>query len=150
MESLIELMVGFGPWNWLLLAISLMVLETIVPGVHFIWFGLAALVVGLIAFAFDITWQWEILLFAIVSVATVFWVRQFSNSYTRESDEPALNVRGKQYVGRIVTAEGDFNGGRGRVKVDDTLWSAAGDDIKAGQKVRVVAVEGTVFRVEPA
>lgn len=148
MEALIELMLGFGPWNWLLLAGALMVLETMVPGVHFIWFGLAALVVGLIAFAFDVTWQWEILLFAGISVATVFWVRQFSNSYIRDSDEPSLNIRGHQYVGRVVTAENDFAGGRGRVRVDDTLWSASGDNIKSGDKVRIVSVNGTVFAVE--
>jgi inner membrane protein len=148
MEALIELMSGYGAWNWLILALLLFTLETFVPGVHFVWFGLAAAVVGLITFGFDITWQWQLLLFATLAVASVFWVRQFSSSYIRESDEPELNVRGNQYIGRVVTVEHDFAGGRGRVRVDDTLWSASGEGLKAGDKVRITAVKGTVFSVE--
>ncbi len=42
-----DLFVTYGAWLWLALGILLIVAETGVPGMHFIWFGLAALLVGL-------------------------------------------------------------------------------------------------------
>ena len=39
--------------------------------------------------------------------------------------------------------------GRGRIRVDDTLWCAEGVDTPAGANVRVTGVRGTVLLVEP-
>ena len=41
-----------------------------------------------------------------------------------------------------------ITGGEGRVKVGDSVWSAVGADAEVGARVRVVAAEGTVLRVE--
>jgi membrane protein implicated in regulation of membrane protease activity len=43
---LTEFLWSLGAWNWFIVAVALFVLETVVPGVHFIWFGLAAVIVG--------------------------------------------------------------------------------------------------------
>ena len=51
MSSLVDTLATFGTWNWLFAAAILMGLEFIVPGVHFIWFGLAAALTGLAIFA---------------------------------------------------------------------------------------------------
>ena len=45
MSALIDLFAGLGPWNWFIIGVLLMALETLVPGVHFLWFGLSAVVV---------------------------------------------------------------------------------------------------------
>ena len=58
---------GLGPWNWLILALVLYGLEAIVPGVHFVWFGTAAIVVGLVVFATGITWPWQLVIFAVIA-----------------------------------------------------------------------------------
>ena len=44
MQGLLAFFWGFGIWNWLILAVVLFTLETFVPGVHFLWFGLAAVI----------------------------------------------------------------------------------------------------------
>jgi hypothetical protein len=88
--------------------------------------------------------------FAAISVATVFWVRGFSRSKDATSDEPTLNVRGSQYTGRTVIVEDPIAGGRGRVRVGDTLWPAQGPDAAKGSKMRVTGCNGTVLVVEPA
>jgi membrane protein implicated in regulation of membrane protease activity len=41
MESVWALLYGLGPWNWLILAVVLLALETVTPGVQLLWFGLA-------------------------------------------------------------------------------------------------------------
>ena len=44
--------------------------------------------------------------------------------------------------------EGPIVNGRGRIRVDDTYWRAEGQDQPAGARVRVVAVDGVVLKVE--
>ncbi len=149
---LIDLLANLGPWNWVIFGVVLMALETIIPGVYFLWFGISAVVVGILAFAFGdtLTQPWELVLFALISVATVFWVRNFANLQPVESEDKDLNLRGAQYIGRVVLVEEAISGGRGRVRVGDTLWPASGADTPKGAQVRITGAHGTVFTVEPA
>jgi inner membrane protein len=150
MQSLYSLLYGFGPWNWFILAVVLLTLETVVPGVHFLWFGLAAMIVGLLGLATGVAWQWQLLAFALISVLSVFWVRKYVRPDVAVSDQPDLNVRGQQYVGRSLVVEQAIQNGRGKVRVGDTLWAAEGPDAPAGARVTVKATRGTVLVVERA
>ena len=69
---------SLGAWNWFIVGVALFVLETIVPGVHFVWFGLAAVIVGILGLAVDIAWEWQLIAFAIISCITVFFVRRYA------------------------------------------------------------------------
>jgi membrane protein implicated in regulation of membrane protease activity len=146
--SLFNLFAGFGPWNWFIVAVLLFGLETIVPGVHFVWFGLAAAIVGVLGLAIGFTWQWQFIAFAVISVAAVFWVRRYARPDAVKSDLPDLNMRAAQYIGRIVTVEEAIRGGRGKVRVGDGLWQAEGVDASAGERVRIKSTNGTVLVVE--
>ncbi|HEX2842952.1 NfeD family protein [Hyphomicrobium sp.] len=156
MSALSDLIASLGTWNWFIAGVALMALETLVPGVHFLWFGLSAAVVGVLVFLLTavglgeaLSFPWQLVLFAVISVATVFWVRRFTNAQNVESEDKDLNQRSAQYFGQIVTVEDDITGGRGRVRVGDTLWMATGDDAPKGTRVRITGANGTVFRVEP-
>lgn len=157
MGQVVDFLATIGPWNWVLLAAVLFVLETIVPGVHFVWFGASAMAVGallLLAGAVApglvaaIGWPAQVIAFALLSVATIFVIKQFAGDASEETDAPHLNVRGSQYVGRVVTVAEAITSGRGKVRVGDTLWVAEGDDAAAGARVRITGVDGTVLRVE--
>jgi inner membrane protein len=150
MQSLINLFSGFGPWNWLILAVLLFILETVVPGVHFLWFGLAAIVVGLLTMAVGFSWPWQVVVFGVISVLMVFWVRRFYRSGTAQSDQPDLNIRGQQYVGRSLVVEQAIQNGRGKVRVGDSLWAVEGPDVPVGGRVKVTGARGTVLVVERA
>jgi membrane protein implicated in regulation of membrane protease activity len=150
MQVLFNLFSGFGPWNWFILAVLLFILETVIPGVHFLWFGLAAIVVGALAMAIGFTWPWQVVAFGIISVLTVFWVRRFYRAEAAQSDLPDLNIRGQQYVGRSLVVEQAIQNGRGKVRVGDTLWAAEGPDVPAGSRVTVTGSRGTVLVVERA
>lgn len=150
MSSLNDFLWNLGPWNWFLVAVALFVLETIVPGVHFLWFGLAAIVVGVVAVASGIVWQWQLIAFALIAMATVFLVRRYADPKAVKSDEPDLNVRGAQYIGRILTVTEEIRQGRGKVRVGDTVWHAEGEEAQVGAKVKVVGVDGTALVVERA
>jgi hypothetical protein len=64
------------------------------------------------------------------------------------SDQPELNRRGLQLVGRVLIVEEAIEGGRGKVRVGDTLWPAEGPDTPAGAEVRVTAARATILLVE--
>jgi membrane protein implicated in regulation of membrane protease activity len=150
MQTIWPLLVSLGAWNWLILAVLLLALEIVSPGVHFLWFGLAAAVVGVIALALGISWEWQVLAFVLLSVVVLFSVRRFVRPDVALSDLPDLNVRGQQYVGRAVVVEQAIENGRGKVRVGDTLWSAEGPDAPAGARVTVTGTRGTVLVVKPA
>lgn len=147
MQMILDAFTHFGPWLWFAIAVVLFVLETIVPGVHFLWFGLAAGLTGVIGLAAPIAWQWQLIVFSLLAFVTVFLVRRSGFGNNAKSDEPALNVRGAQYIGRMVVVEEAIRNGRGKVRVGDTIWAAEGEDASAGTKVEVTGVNGTVLVV---
>lgn len=147
--ALIDYLTSFGLWNWIFIGIVLFALETVVPGVHFLWFGLAAIIVALLGYALEaaglgaaFTWPWQLVAFAIIAVNTVFLVKRYARPESAESDVPQLNVRAAQYIGRVVTVEEAIRGGRGKVRVGDTVWGANGEDAPVGTEVRVTGVDG--------
>jgi len=150
MQGLSGLFVSLGVWNWFILGVVLFILETMVPGVHFLWFGLAAVVVGVLAFATGLAWQWQVLAFALISVLTVFWVRKYARPDRAISDLPDLNVRGQQYIGRSLVVEQAIQNGRGKVRVGDGIWAVEGPDAPVGARVTVTGARGTVLVVERA
>lgn len=141
---------GFGPlWNWLLLGLVLLGLELLAPGVHFVWFGFAAMIVALIVFVTGMAWGWQLLAFAIIAASLVLLMRGYASPLRIKSDQPDLNARGQQYVGRRVLVTEAIVSGRGKVKVGDTIWGATGPDLPAGTTVQVTSVDGIVLVVAP-
>jgi len=65
-----------------------------------------------------------------------------------ESDEPLLNKRAQQYIGRVFTLDEPIVNGVGMVKVDDSSWRITGPDIDAGNKVKVIGEDGMSLKVE--
>lgn len=145
-----QLLYTLGPWNWFILAVVLFILETMIPGVHFLWFGLAAIIVGFLALAIGVAWPWQVLAFGLISVLAVFWVRKYARPDMAISDLPDLNVRGQQYIGRSLVVEQAIQNGRGKVRVGDSTWVVEGPDAPAGARVTVTGAKGTVLVVERA
>lgn len=48
----------------------------------------------------------------------------------------------------MVTIEEPIENGIGKVRVEDTVWRARGEDAPAGSQVRIVGIEGATFEVE--
>ncbi|MEW8462452.1 MAG: NfeD family protein, partial [Candidatus Thiodiazotropha endolucinida] len=93
-------------WHWLILAVVLMILEVFSPGAFLLWLGLAAGTVGLLLLLIpDITWQIQMLLFALLSVTIIVLVRAFLQRRPIETDQPHLNRRGEQYLDRTFTLQ---------------------------------------------
>jgi membrane protein implicated in regulation of membrane protease activity len=126
-----------------------MALELMAPGVFLFWLGLAALLVGLLSFAIDPSWQTQILMFAIIAAAAVPLWRRVAFS-TKASSNPFLNRRADALVGRVFTLEKPIIDGSGTVRIDDTIWRVAGPDTPAGSRVRIVQADGASLTVAAA
>jgi hypothetical protein len=136
-------------WHWWVLGLVLLILEIFTPGFFFMWMGISAGVVGVVLLLDPgLGWQYQLIIFAVLSVASVLVWRAWLRRHPTPSDQPALNRRGAQHLGRTFTLEGPIVNGRGRIRVDDTYWRAEGQDQPAGARVRVVAVDGVVLKVE--
>lgn len=138
-------------WHWWVLAALLVGVEVFAPGVVFLWLGLAAGAVGLLLWlAPGLGPEYQMLAFAILSVAAIVGGRWLVRRLPLQSDDPLLNRRGDQYVGQILTLSEAIADGSGRAKVGDSLWRVTGPDLRVGTRVRVVGRKGTRLLVERA
>ena len=84
-----EMFSTLGTWNWLIFGFILMALELLAPGVFLFWLGLAALLVGLLSFAINPSWQTQLLMFAVFAVAAVpVWRRFARSASSRQRQQP--------------------------------------------------------------
>ena len=146
-----EMFYSLGTWNWLIFGFILMALELLAPGVFMFWLGLAALLVGLLSFAIDLSWQAQLLVFAVFAIAAVpLWRRVARGNSGVSASNPFLNKRTDAMVGRVFTLEKPIIDGSGTVKIDDTIWRVAGPDTPAGSRVRIVQADGASLTVAAA
>lgn len=139
-------------WHWLALGALLIGAEMLLPGTFLLWIGIGALITGLISALYpDLAWQWQLAVFACLSVISILAGRQIWKKFHREtSDAPLLNQRGAQMQGRTAALDQPIENGRGRIRFGDSSWAARGPDLPAGAKVVVTGVEGSTLVVEPA
>src|SRR4030095_13471964 len=108
-----ETIMALGAWNWMILASLLFVLELTAPGIFFMWFGLAAAVTGLIAFRYDVAWQWQLIWLCGLSLAAVRRVQKCLRKPPRESERRLLNERAVQLIGQSFHLVDPIVNGRG-------------------------------------
>jgi membrane protein implicated in regulation of membrane protease activity len=138
---------ALGPWNWMILAAILFVLEVTAPGIFFMWFGLAAIVTGLLAFALDIGWQWQLVWFCLLSLAAVLLALKYLRKHPLHSERPLLNERAVQHIGQCYDLIEPIVNGRGTVKIGDSIWRVEGPELPKGARVRILGADGTVLKV---
>lgn len=140
-----------GPWNWMVLGFVLLALEVLVPGVFLLWIGIAAILAGALSLQLwdwaPWTWQVQVLVFLGLSLLSAYGGSRIMRDRRGASDQPLLNRRGEQLVGRTAVLEEPIAEGRGRVRLGDTLWRVAGPDMPAGSRVRVTGVGDGELRV---
>ncbi|HPI62501.1 MAG TPA: NfeD family protein [Alphaproteobacteria bacterium] len=137
-------------WHWWIFAFVLAIMEIIVPGAFFIWFGLSSLVTGLVLLAIpSLGWEWQLVFWVVLGLAIVIgwrlWVRAHPN---QSEDNNSLNRRGQQYMGRVLELDEPIINGQGKAKLGDTVWRVSGPELGRGHKVKVVGTNGTILVVE--
>ena len=139
-----------GGWTWWILGLALLAVEVLAPGFFFLWFGIAAILIGISALLIAWPWQLQIVGFGILSLISAVIGRKMLGYRDVESDDPNLNIRAARLEGRTFVLTEPIEAGSGRMKVDDSVWRVSGPDLPAGAKVMVTGSDGTTLTVEPA
>ena len=143
---MIAFLEGLAFWHWLVLGVVLATIEVFAPGAFFLWLGISAGIVGSVLWVFPgISWELQLLFFAILSIVSVVVARRYLTAHPLETDLPNLNRRGQQYVGRNFTLTEPVINGRGKIQVDDSTWKITCEDCEAGTKVIIDGVDGVVL-----
>jgi membrane protein implicated in regulation of membrane protease activity len=150
---IVDWLATLGPWSWMVFGAVLLAVEVLVPGVYLLWLGIAAILTGTLSLALSGTafwlWQTQIVVFLVLSIASVLVGRRFFPANgTDDTDEPLLNQRSQQLIGRTAILEEPISEGRGRIRLGDTLWRVSGPDLPAGARVRVTGADGNQLIVD--
>jgi len=135
-------------WIWLLLGLLLLFAELVTPGgFYIIFFGIGAIVVGILARfqAAGATW-FQFILFSIVSVLSLWLFREKLLQLTRARSSHGVD----NLVGETAVLLEDISmNGIGKAEMRGTSWNTRNVDDKPlarGQRCRVERVEGlTLF-----
>ena len=129
-----------------------MILEVFAPGAFILWLGIAPAAVGGLVCARCRRWAGN----TSSSCSPCFgrsvfsiWRRLPSARSRSDTDQPTLNRRGEQYIGRTFTLDEPIINGLGKIRVDDSTWKIEGEDCASGTRIKVVGAEGTLLRVAP-
>jgi len=136
-----------GPWGWIVAGLVLLGLELFAPGAFLMWLGLAAVVVGLVNLAIVLPWQGAAVLFVVLASIFVLIGRRIAVRRAAAEDDLRLNDRAARLVGLTFPLADAIEGGRGRIRVDDSSWGVEGPDLPAGTIVRVVGHDGVRLKV---
>lgn len=140
---------SFDPhWIWLALGLALAIGEMTIPGVFLIWMAGAAVITGVLAWLIPIGLPWQIVIFAVLALVSVFLGRNWLRSHPVEEADPGMNDRGARSVGQVVVVTTVIADGSGRVKLGDSEWLAHGPDAEPGTKMRVSGHDGAILLVE--
>lgn len=133
---------------WGGLALLLIAAETLAPGVFMLWLGLAAAVVfAMLLVVPGIPPIWQAIAFVLLAFVSIVVYVKFFRDKERPSDQPLLNRRGEQLVGQVFTLDQAIVDGRGRMKIGDAFWTAEGEDLPQGARVRVVSAHNMSLQV---
>jgi membrane protein implicated in regulation of membrane protease activity len=139
-----------GAWTWFIGGVLLLILEVLAPGTFFLWFGVAAIVTGIVAMIHDFGWQTELILFAVLAIVFVVVGRRYFSYDSKRSDQPLLNERAARLIGRDFTLAEPIVGGTGKLRIEDSTWRIAGPDLPSGTRVRVTGHDGALLTVAAA
>ena len=135
---------------WAVVAVICLILELTAGDFFIICFSIGAFFAA-IAVACGLGFYVQLVVFAVFTLISLFWVRPFAQRYLHKGEDNRVSnadaLMGRQ--GRVVeTVSAD---GFGRVQIDGDIWKAVTNesaDIPEGKNVRVVGRESTIITVE--
>ena len=135
---------------WVVIAFICLILELMAGDFFIICFSIGA-VFSAISAAIGLNFYWQLFIFAVFTLISLFWVRPFAQRYLHKGEDKRVSnadaLLNRQ--GRVVeTIKAD---GFGRVQIDGDIWKSVTNepaDILEGTNVRVVGLESTIITVE--
>lgn len=139
-------------WHWTVGGIALVLLELAIPAFFVIWFGFGALLLSVVLLAMpSLSLTAQILLWLAASIAmAILWFKVFK----RSSHKTLIGTAAGDVIGEaglLVSSVAPFQ--RGKVRFQRPIlgseeWACTAEtEIAAGDRVKVVSVEGSFVKV---
>ena len=136
-------------WVWIAGGLILLGLEIVVSGTFLLWFGIAAIIVGILSFLLETSWQMDGIIFLVISIGSLVIFKRYVIKGEKSKVDPLVNQRIARYIGREYKLIEGISQGTGRIKIGDTVWRVHGPDLETGSVVRLVSSDGASLKVEP-
>ena len=126
----------------ILIGLSLILLETIIPGLYFPAIGISLTIYGIMLFYNPSLALPFAILSSILTIIIMYYL-----VYNVGKD---VKIGAEKYVGRIITLNEDLNEqGYGLITVDNEKWHIKGkESLKKGDKVKIIGIEGACLIIE--
>ncbi|MDE2598012.1 MAG: NfeD family protein [Rhodocyclaceae bacterium] len=142
-------------WHWIVAGVALLLCELAIPIFVLVWFGLSAVFVGILLVilpSVGLTAQLGLWL-ALSLVLVFYWFRIFKpGQHKTRVGMSDGNLIGE--VGLLTHAVAPFQKGEVRFQkplLGSEVWTCiAEEEIPAGERVRIVEIEGSMLRITRA
>jgi len=143
MEMLFE---NLNFMHWLVLGLSLIILELFLWTVFLLWIGASAITVSIFFYLMpDTSWPIQLLIFVILSLTTTNLAKRY---YPVKTVDDELHEKAKTFIGNECKVS-SIEDGIIKVQIGKSLWFAKGKNLSIGQVVKIINVESSTFIVEP-
>ena len=142
-----DVILHFNSWYWFGFAVLLFIIEMLTGTGFLLWMGVSAIIVSLLLWvAHSISIEWQLIIFSLISILTALGWRIYLHYFPTKTDQPTLNRRAEQYIGRTFTLEYPVVNGMGRIHVDDSMWRLRCDeDFPEGTHVSIIGADGVIL-----
>ena len=135
---------------WLALFVVMLVIEGAGPGLVSIWFSFGALIALLVSFIPGVAWWIELIVFVVVSVATLLAFRPVVKRFYKRNN---IRTNVDSFVGKRGYVIEDITFLKpGAIKIGDVSWTAIPIDKNAkileNEVIEVVAINGNKLVVK--
>ena len=137
-------------WHWASFAIILLVLEILGTAGFLIGSSIAAfLMAAIVAISPDINWKWQLAIFSTSAVIfSLIYLKRFAN-FNENTDQPNLNNRAAQLIGKRCTLNEAIVNGQGRIQISDTFWKISCDsDLQASTQIEIIDFDSMTLIVK--
>ena len=137
-------------WHWIVLGIGLMALEMVLPSFVSLWFGAAAVIVGLILLAMpELSLAVQVVLWVIFSILmTILWFK-FIQPHAKDRTKAGLSREAMLgEAGQVISLPSGSRRGQLRFPApilgsDEWMFICETDEtLQLGDRVRVVEISG--------
>jgi Membrane protein implicated in regulation of membrane protease activity len=135
---------------WLVLFVAMLIVEASGPALVSIWFSFGAIVALILSFIPGVEWWIEVIVFVVISVATLLALRPVLRKYIKRNK---YNTNIDSFTGKRGYVIEDMTYLRpGAVKIGDVSWTAIpankDETIVENEIIEVVAVNGNKLIVK--
>lgn len=139
---------------WILLGLGIMSMELFLPGFILVFFGLGAVLTGVLLIFVPMAINTQLVLFTVLSVVLLFSFRRLAQGYFvgRVANVNPTGAAMEKFSGETAVVTEDIipNSPKGKVEFHGSFWNADAEmEIARGQKVTVLERHNLTLKVQP-